>query len=472
MKSIFLFLIASLLLISCNQDKGITFDILIKDANIVDTQTGDIIQNQNIGINGETIEKVASLDQSKNWTGGQIINAKGKYVIPGLWDMHMHFGDETLVNENKNMLPLYLANGVTTIRDCAADISSSVLKWRKQIENGQLAGPTIFTAGPKLEGKDSIWPGDLEIETEAELAEALDTLDDLEVDFVKITDNTLTPELFMESVKDATKRGYETSAHIPFELTIKEASDAGLSTVEHMGYMLKAGSSEESEIIEAYKNGDIDKSTADARINESFDETTALRKYKQLAGNGTAVVPTLIGSRITSYLDENDHLSDPQLKYIGPGIIKTYDWRVNRANKASPEEVTARKEQYQKLVSLLPVIQKSGMDIIAGTDAGFLNSYIYPGFALHDELEIFQEAGLTPLETLQSSVINGPKYFGLLDKYGSVSEGKVADLLILDSNPIEDIKATRDISHLVKKTKVYDKSQLDEMLEAVKKRYN
>ena len=472
LKSIYLCLFASLFLISCNQKKDITFDILIKDANIVDTETGDIIQHQSIGINGETIEKVASFDLSKSWAGRQTIQAKGKYVIPGLWDMHMHFGDDTLIEENKNMLPLYLANGVTTIRDCAADISTSVLKWRKQIESGELTGPTIFTAGPKLEGKESIWPGDLEIETEAELAAALDTLDELEVDFVKITDNTLTPDLFMESVKEATKRGYETSAHIPFELTINEASEAGLSTVEHMGYMLKAGSSEETKILEAFKNGEIDKSTAEAEINESFDETTALKKYKQLAANGTAVVPTLIGSRITSYLDEEDHLSDPELQYIGPGIIKTYNWRVNRANKASPEEVKARKAQYQKLVSLLPVIQKSGMDIIAGTDAGFLNSYIYPGFALHDELEIFQNGGLTPLETLQTSVINGPKYFGLLDKYGSVTEGKIADLLILNSNPIEDIQAIRDISHLIKKTKVYDKTELDKMLETVKQRYN
>lgn len=162
MKLIYLFLIGSLLLTSCKQEeKTLKFDVLITNANIINTETGEISKNQNIGINNDIISKIAAYDKSTNWTAGQTVNAKDKYVIPGLWDMHMHFGADTLISENKNLLPLYLANGVTTIRDCAADISPSVLKWRKQIEEGTLAGPTIFTAGPKLEGKNSVWPGDL-----------------------------------------------------------------------------------------------------------------------------------------------------------------------------------------------------------------------------------------------------------------------------------------------------------------------
>lgn len=473
MKSIYLLLIGSLLLTSCKQEeKTLKFDILIKNANIVNTETGEILKEQNIGINNDTIAKIMAFDQSTNWTADQTVNAKDKYIIPGLWDMHMHFGANTLISENKNLLPLYLANGVTTIRDCAADISPSVLKWRKQIKEETLAGPTIFTAGPKLEGKNSVWPGDLEIENEEELSKALDSLDGLEVDFVKITDNALSPDLFLKSVKEATKRGYETSGHIPFALAINEVSKAGLTTIEHMSYMLKAGAADEVDIIEQYKNDEIDYREASTRMNKSFDENIALNNYTKLAQNGTAIVPTLIGNKIMSYWDENNHRDDSELQYIGPGIIKTYQGRVNRVEKASPEAISARKEKYQKLLTLIPIIKKSGMPIIAGTDAGFLNSYIYPGFALHEELEIYQEAGLTPLETLQTSVINGPKYFGLSDQYGTVSVGKIADLLILNSNPLLDIKATKDIEYLIKKTKVYDKHQLDNLLENVKNLYN
>lgn len=473
MKITHLLLFGSLLLMACKQDKHAKFDILIKNANIVNTHSGEIIKGQNLGINNGTIAQIAPYNTTKNWTGTQTVNAKDKFVIPGLWDMHVHFGGgDTLIAENKNLLPLYIANGVTTVRDCAADISTQVIKWKKQIEAGALLGPTIFTAGPKLEGKDSIWPGDIEIENENELAQALDSLDKLQVDFVKITTNTLSPELFIKSVKEATQRGYQTSGHVPFELTLMEVSEAGLTTIEHMGYMLKAGSPQIAGILEKVKTGEINYKTARSQLNKSFNKKVAIEKYKQLAKNGTAIVPTLIGSRIIAYLDQNNHLSDPELQYIGPGLTKTYEWRVNRANKASQQAIEARHKRYQKLVSLLPLIQKSGMDIIAGTDAGFLNSYIYPGFALHQELQIFVEGGLTPLEALQTSVINGPKYFGLLDDYGSVAEGKVADLLLLNSNPVENIKATRDINALIKKNKVYSRDRLDLLLKKTAQKYD
>ncbi|KAB7528163.1 amidohydrolase family protein [Flagellimonas olearia] len=467
-----LFLLASIGFTACKSKSKVGFDILITNANIVDTHSGEIFHGQTIGINKNTISRIGALEEAEHWTGVETVDATDKYVVPGLWDMHVHFGGgDTLITENKNLLPLYIANGVTTVRDCAADISPDVLKWKAQIDAGELLGPSIFTAGPKLEGKNSIWPGDLEIENEQELALALDSLDKLHVDFVKITDNALEPQLFLQSIREATKRGYKTSGHIPFELTIQEASEAGQRTVEHMGYMLKAGSSKETEIIERFKKGEIDRGTAQIQLDETFDRKAAIGKYRKLGENGTAVVPTFIGSKIISYLEQDDHLSDPELNYLGPGLIKTYDWRINRANQATQMEIEARHERYQKMVSLLPMVQESGMDIIAGTDAGFLNSYIYPGFALHDELQIFVDGGLTPLQALQSSVINGPKYFGLLDAYGSVDVGKVADLLILNNNPVEDIGATKDIHTLIKKTKVYSKAQLDQLLEELAQMY-
>ncbi len=379
--------------------------------------------------------------------------------------MHVHFGGgDTLITANKNLLPLYIANGVTTVRDCAADISPSVLSWKKQIASGTMLGPNIFTSGPKLEGKNSIWPGDLEISTELELNHALDSLDRLQVDFVKVTDNALVPELFLKSIKMATQRGYMTSGHIPFELTIHQASEAGQRTVEHMSYMLKAGSANEETILAQYKLGKLDKQNAQRLLEDSFDKEIALIKYRKLAENGTAIVPTLIGGQIMAFLDEDDHMDDLELQYLAPNFIKTYDWRVGRANSASEEEIHDRKERYSEMVGLLPLIQESGMDIIAGTDAGFLNSFIYPGFALHQELQIFVDGGLTPLEALRSSVVNGPKFFGLLEQYGSVEEGKVADLLLLNGNPVQSIGATKDIFMVVKGDQVYNKEELNQLL--------
>ena len=208
----------------------------------------------------------------------------------------------------------------------------------------------------------------------------------------------------------------------------------------------------------------MDYTSANQELYDTFDEDFALSVYKELKKNKTAVVPTLIGNRIMSYLDEDNHDRDNQLRYLGRGLIKTYEWRVERANKATKEEIKERKKRYNKLVALITIIQSSGMDIIAGTDAGFLNSYIYPGFALHEELKIYVDGGLSPLEALKTSVINGPKFFGLLDKYGSIEAGKKADLLLLNSNPLVNIEATKDIFMLVRQGQVFTKQDLDVLL--------
>jgi imidazolonepropionase-like amidohydrolase len=292
----------------------------------------------------------------------------------------------------------------------------------------------------------------------------LDSLENIGADFVKITDNTLSPELFETAVKKASQRGFKVSGHIPFSLKAIDLSKEGMSTVEHMSYMLKAGSPEETSIIEKVKNKQLDIASANQQLYDSFDEDYALSVYKELHKNKTAVVPTLVGNKIISYLDENNHKKDNQLKYLGKGLIKTYEWRVERANKATEAEIENRKKQYLKLLSLIPIIKASGMDIIAGTDAGFLNSYIYPGFALHEELKIFVEGGLSPLEALQTSVINGPKFFGVLDQYGAVEAGKKADLLLLNSNPLENIEATSDIFMVVKQERILTEQDLSALL--------
>lgn len=441
------------------------YDVVIHSVNILNTATGEVVKNQSIAMRGDTIAAIANTESAKKWQARQIVRAAGKYVIPGLWDMHVHFGGgDTLIDENKNLLPLFIANGVTTVRDCAADLSPQVLAWRKEIGEGTLMGPTIYTSGPKIEGKNSIWPGDQEIDNAAELVQALDSLDKLKVDFVKITDSALSPDLFLKSVAAAHARGYKVSGHIPFVVKLETLSEAGLSTVEHMGYLLKAGAPREDEILAKVASGALKAGDVQKELIETFDPARAARVYATLKANGTAVVPTLVGTQVIAYLDENNHQQDQELRYLGKSLIGTYAWRVDRANQANAEQIAFRKASYQKLLSLIPVIKKSGMDIIAGTDAGFLNSYIYPGFSLHKELQIFVEAGLTPLEALQTSIINGPRYFGVLNKYGSVEVGKKADLLLLNANPAVDIKATEDRYALIRQGKAYTRKELDSML--------
>lgn len=387
--------------------------------------------------------------------------------MPGLWDNHVHFGGAEYIDENEQLLPLYLAFGVTTVRDAAGDISLDVLKWRDEINSGKRIGPKILTSGPKLEGIESIWPGDLEVGTEEELDAALDSLDKLNVDFIKITDNTMKPELFLKAVEKATSRGYSVSGHIPAALTLDQVSKAGQKTVEHLSYMMRATTPLEAEISAGRASGKLSGSEASKLQTGTYDDSVAFSNFQQMARQGTGIVPTLLISYNIAFLDENDFANDTILHYLGPRLKESYQWRIERMAGESAEVTQDRKDNYKKISALLPMIQKSGMKIIAGTDAGYLNTYDIPGLAIHLELQKFVEFGLTPQEALIASVINGPDYFNL-ENFGKVEAGKTANLILLNRNPLEDISATLSIENVIKDGKVYNRSDLDMLLSIIK----
>ena len=200
----------------------------------------------------------------------------------------------------------------------------------------------------------------------------------------------------------------------------------------------------------------------------SFDPAYARREYQSLAAKGVFVTPTLNMGRILANLDREDHSKDPGLAYIGPGLRKTYDWRIERAAKATPAQVAARHKEYELSARVLPMLVEAGIPILAGTDAGYLNSFNYPGEGLHEELERYVEAGLTPQQALVSSTITGPRFLGHSARYGSVTSGRAADLLLLDSNPLHSITATRAIHAVVLHGKLLDRAALDGLLAEAK----
>lgn len=446
-------------------------DLLIRDTSVVDAVSGTTQPHRSIAVRDGRIVAVVDAKRAKDYDAAQVIDARGKFAIPGLWDMHVHFGGgQALIEENRNLLPLYLAHGITAVRDAAGDLSPSVLQWRDAVAKGELAGPRIFTSGPKIEGYKSIWPGDIEIGNVDELNAALDQLQGWKVDFVKITDNTLSPELFLAAVKEADRRGLKTSAHVPYSLTLEEVSAAGLDSIEHLDYAYKAGSPLEKSLGVKIASGEISSRDAWTQWNATFDPARAMAAYRNLARHGTAITPTINGSRVVTYLDQDDHRDDPYLKYIGPGLQATYTWRVERAAKDDAAAIARRHERFETGASVLPMLQQAGVTILAGTDAGFLNSYNYPGIGLHQELGWLVHYGLTPQQALQAATINGARFLGHEDEYGTLAAGKVADVVLLDADPLRDIAATRRIHAVVQRGQVHDRADLDAMLAEVARR--
>jgi hypothetical protein len=440
-------------------------DLVIDHVNIVDVLNNKILVDQAVYIKKDKIIATGSSNNlNKKLSAKQRVVAKGKYIMPSLWDMHVHFGGDTLVEENKMLLPLYTAMGISHVRDCAGDISLAVIEWKKAIQNNELLGPTIFTSGPKLEGIKSIWPGDLEIANEVELNKALDSLQKLKVDFIKITDNTLSPDLFLNSIIAARKRGWKVSGHVPATMNVATFSKNGLSAIEHIGYLQRAASANEDSITNWRAIGKINSREASELYLNSFDSVIALQKFKTIAANGTAVVPTINGSYVTTYLDINDHQNDDYLRYLGPALKRTYDWRVKRAANDNADAIQFRHKNFEAAASLLPLLYKAGVTILAGTDAGYLNSFNYPGLGMHQELAIMVKYGLSPQQALICSIINGPAFFNQSKDYGAVLTNKKADLLILDKNPLENIKNTESINGVIRKGVYMDRKKLDNIL--------
>jgi len=442
-------------------------DAIIRHVTIIDVEAAKAVAGQAVVLKGDDIVAVgADAAIAKGWRAGRTIEGKGRYLIPGLWDMHVHFGGgPDLIEENKALLPLYVANGITTIRDASGDLPDQVLTWRGEIAGGKLFGPRLLTSGAKIEGIAPLWKGTIEVGSEADVDAALDRLKNRDkVDFVKITDSTLKPELFLYALGRAKALGLRTSGHIPMALTTQQAVDAGISSIEHLDYAYNAGARDEVAIAADFAAGRIDRAEANRRLDAGFDRDTAMAAYRRFAAKGVFVTPTLNGSRIIAYLDRDDHSKDEGLAYIGPKLRKTYDWRIERAAKADAAGIAARHKQIEDVATILPMLAEAGVPIIAGTDAGFLNSFNYPGFGLHDEIELFVEKGLTPAQALASATRAGPAWFGWLDRYGAIQPGMAADLVLLTKNPLEDIAATRAIDTVVMRGAVFDRAALDKML--------
>lgn len=444
-------------------------DILINNARIVDVKTGRISRDQHIGIRSDTIVFIGDDEQVTAYSALQTIEASGKFVIPGLWDMHVHFrGGDALIQENKNLLPLFVANGITGVREAGGDMTSEIFKWRKEIKDGQLTGPAIFTSGPKLDGPRATWAGSIPVTTQEEVVQAVDSLENMGVDFIKIYDSRISREAYIWIIEEAKRRGITTSGHMPFTVMLEEAVNAGLGSVEHLYYILKGASAEEYAVTQDNINGKAGFWGSMDRLIATYDKSVAQKTFQSLKDNDVYVVPTMHIGNTLSYLDRDNHEEDEYLQYIGPGIIKTYEGRVRGAMRASPAAVERRHALNTTFRGLVPKLNQAGVTLLAGSDTGASNSYVYQGISLHQEMAALVETGLSPLEALKAATINGARFLNVDEYYGSIEEGKSGDLLILDANPLEDISNSQRIHTLVLDTKVYSKSELDQMLESAR----
>lgn len=450
------------LFISCSSQKQA--DLILTDVSIVDVENGEIIRNQLIAISGNKILATDDTSDLGNYYSEQIISLGGKYIMPGLWDNHIHFrGGQKLIEANQNLLPLLLRFGITSVRDSGGDITPAIHEWNDRVQKGELDGPRIFTPGPKMDGSRPAWEGSISVTNKEEAIKALDSLETINADFVKIYDGNLTKEAFYQIISEAEKRNLKSTGHMPLSANLMEAVKLGLDGTEHLYYTLK----ETSSIADSLTEAGVGYGMVTPLMN-TYDSELALESYQKLGQSGFYVTPTLHVGKTLAELLITDHSEDSLLNYISPKIIETYQRRLNSAKRGGESYTQTRSLWVSSFSNMVKPMFDSGINILAGSDSGPFNSFTYPGHSLHKELERLVNAGLTPQEALIASVINGPKFFGLENKYGSIEAGKMADLIILEQNPLEDIANTSSIYNVVAAGKWYSEKALNDLMNSIK----
>ena len=406
--------------------------------------------------------------------GAQVVDGQGKYLIPGLWDMHVHirgsrlYGQPGFAKENEAVLPLYLANGITGIREMGGDLVDVVLEWRDQIAQGKRDGPRILTCGPKLDGPKPVWPGSVPINNADEARASVALVKKSGADFVKVYNSTpnIPRDAFMAILAESNRLGLRVTGHLTADVLFSEAAAAG-QHFEHLPYILRACSATVKET--SLPTGAPSKE-AMSTITKAFDPEVAKALLNGFVRSGTWVTPTLNVFYQLQFATE-DPAVDPRNRYMPARLLASWTDRARGQTQAVPPQAPFedRKAYFARSQELIRLMKESGVPLLAGSDTGTSNPRTYPGFSLHQELERLTEAGLTPMEALRIATWNAAKWAGKLDVLGSIEKGKLADLVLLDANPLADIRNTTRIHTVIANGKLFDRTRLDLILREVEK---
>jgi hypothetical protein len=445
--------------------------IAITHVTVINPGTSSVQPNRMVVIDGDRISSVSNAAQVQPPKKAHVIDATGQYLIPGLWDMHVHsaFGD-WFPGGREIILPLFIANGITGVRDMGGDIPV-LMAWRKEIEGGKIVGPRMVISGPMLDGYlpngKLRFPSSVAVTTPAEAITAVDSLKKQGVDFIKVQ-SAISHDAYLAAAAEGHKQGLPFVGHVPDKVRLREVVEAGQKSVEHLMGIFEGCSTEEDKFIKGEGNLKLLLATQDKQRCDAL--------IKLLAQHQTWQVPTLAWQRGGEFLDQPDPKRPPLDKYV-PAYWRDVTWH-RFTDEMMPDllrdPLALRQEYFARNLQIVGAMHRAGVPFLAGTDAA-PGVYIMPGFSLHDELANFVEAGFTPMESLQAATSNPAKFLGMQASLGSMESGKIADLVLLTANPLEDIHNTRKISAVFARGRLYDRVALDRILgqvEAAAKRKN
>ena len=392
--------------------------VFIHDVTIIDVTGGPAQPNRTVIVRDGRIEEITSYTASAgDWKRpGTHVDGRGKFLVPGLWDMHVHmvFGD-WFPRGKEVTLPLFVANGVTGVRDMGGELE--VLQaWRKEIAAGTLIGPRMVISGPMLDGPQPRFPSSIAIRTPEDGRRAVDDLKKRGADFIKL--QSLIPREAVFAIADeARKQGISFVGHVPDSVRASEASNAGQKSFEHLIGIFEGSSPLEDQFLKGPKT--------QGQFLATYDPKRAAELFALLAKNHTWQCPTLVWEHGGDLIDETEFAHDTRARYA-PAYWKDVTWKrftEEIVHEFNTDDLATRKRFVEKELEVVNRMHRAGIPFLAGTDTP-PGVYIFPGFSLHEELQRFVAAGFTPMEALQTATLNPAKFLGMEDRLGDHRKGK------------------------------------------------
>jgi amidohydrolase family protein len=441
--------------------------VVVLGATVVDGTDAPARPHSAVVLIGDRIAWVGPVAELPHLAGARIVDGRGRYLIPGLWDMHTHGLDYEQL-----FPPLHVANGVTGIREMWGYAENRAT--RDKIARGELPGPRVVMAGSIVDGPVSLLgPPVTQVANAEEGRAAVRTAVAEGADFVKVY-FYLPADVYAAIADECRQVGLPFAGHWPYRLRQLDAARAGQRSLEHLFGLPIATSARRDEflaILDATpfdpnaKRGFFDLARElDRKAALAYDPVAAGSHFAGLRAFGTWLSPTFAVNRVISKpVDTYAH--DPRLKYVSQDIRDYWADRLPLFAPVTPEQTAQQEAYFEAQLRLVGAAHRAGVGVLGGTDC--LNPYVFPGFSLHDELDFLVEAGLTPRRALQVVTRDAAAFLGRADSTGTITPGKVADLVLLDADPLADIRAVRRIDTVVTAGRVLDRATLDRMLAGV-----
>ncbi len=468
--------------IGCSSKKEITGSLRITGVNIIDV-VGDGVSKSPMDIIIED-QRIKAIEESGSYAVNDNIEtfeANGKYVIPGLWDMHAHPDDPEIWRmnpkdeEKDRLLTLLVLHGVTGIRDMAGDLQLAK-RWKRMVLSGELIGPEIFAAGPLIDGPDPMWDGSVGINGPSNVRQVVDSLISEGVDFLKVY-SLLPGDIYLELQRYANEIDFPVAGHVPYDIRPSEAAQAGIKSQEHFLEILKEVSTES----DALRVDEIDYGNAKSRFEkylfrnqlmlDTYSEDKIKMLFELMAKNNTWHTPTISMWHKNAWF-ESEIKEDTALYRYLPPYMRRY-WQIGENDHLQNRDenlLKLKQDQVEVYSKLLFKMYLAGVPLLTGTDMG-ANPLCFPGIGVHNELEMFVKAGIPEIDALKAATINPSIFLEIDNEFGSIENGKIADMVILNQNPLDDINAVRDIASVIKRGEMYDKGSIREILKSIEQEF-